>query len=175
MLKVAIGKSENEQINPLLNKVAYTAHVTQENLDDIVWNISSEKRTLSDIVDRMHEFIYGIFEEQPINLNFNVDEELKSLIIKPERRYDLYLIFKELVNNAAKYAMANSITVELGLEGDKVKFYYNDDGIGFEPEKETAGNGLSNIQTRAKNLRGTLVFNSVPGTGTNFLLKFPVK
>jgi ligand-binding sensor domain-containing protein/signal transduction histidine kinase len=175
MLKVVIGKSENTHANSLLNKIAYTAHVTQENLDDIVWNISSEKRTLSDIVDRMHEFIYGIFEGQPINLNFRVADELKNLIIKPERRYDLYLIFKELVNNAAKYAMANNITVELGLEGDKVRFYYNDDGIGFEPQKQTDGNGLSNIQTRARNLRGILEFNSVPGSGTNFLLKFPVK
>lgn len=175
MLKVVIGKLENHSVQPLLNKIAHNTHITQENLDDIVWNISSEKRTLSDIVDRMHEFIYGIFEEQNIRLDFSVADDIKNLVMRPDRRYDLYLIFKELINNAAKYAMANNITVELGLDRDEVKFRYSDDGVGFEPEKQTGGNGLSNIKNRTKNLRGTLVFQSAPGNGTTFLLRFPIK
>jgi signal transduction histidine kinase len=47
-----------------------------------------------------------------------------------------------------------------------------DDGQGFEINNETVGNGIGNMQARAKELGSELVIRSAPEKGTQITLQF---
>lgn len=48
-----------------------------------------------------------------------------------------------------------------------------DDGVGFDPKKDQAGNGLKNIMSRAKKMRGSISLKSKVDMGTVAKIRFP--
>jgi signal transduction histidine kinase len=54
--------------------------------------------------------------------------------------------------------------------GDLI-FSIKDDGVGFEFNKDFTGNGLKNMQQRAKNMGGSLEVRTAKGTGTEIRLQ----
>jgi signal transduction histidine kinase len=78
----------------------------------------------------------------------------------------LYRCAHELVNNAVKYAEANTINVQLMVDDNLVSLNVQDDGVGFDPEAVTGGSGLENIRTRVSAYNGTMTVYASPGKGT---------
>ena len=91
----------------------------------------------------------------------------------PQRK-NLYLIFKEALNNAAKYSGTEKIAVSIKEENKKLLFTLQDFGKGFDASSIKKGNGLDNMQNRAKELNGELDIASATGEGTTILLTMPV-
>lgn len=95
-----------------------------------------------------------------------------DLAIKMEQRRNVYLIFKEAINNAAKYANAGQVSVEIKQSGKGIKLVITDNGAGFIVEEADSGNGLYNMKQRAKELKGTLFISSKLLKGTKIELEF---
>ena len=87
-------------------------------------------------------------------------------------RKNLYLIFKEALNNAAKYADCSAIDVDIKEDNGKVKMVIKDNGKGFDLESAKQGNGLANMRQRAAQMKGTLLIQSEKGSGTVITLVF---
>jgi signal transduction histidine kinase len=81
------------------------------------------------------------------------------------------MIFKEAINNAAKYSAAAKVEIKVAKEKDQLHLSVSDDGIGFITGNETSSNGLKNMKARAEALRGSLHIQSEPGKGTTVLAK----
>lgn len=62
----------------------------------------------------------------------------------------LFRITQEAINNAVRHSQGNHISVRLGHAGGRFLIEIRDDGIGLNPELETAGSGISNMKTRAR-------------------------
>ena len=79
----------------------------------------------------------------------------------------IFRIVQELVSNSLKHANAANITISLSKQGKNVVLQYSDDGIGFDMEKASKGNGLGlqNLESRASMIHGTLDIQSSPGNG----------
>ena len=95
-----------------------------------------------------------ILELKNIELFFNADEKIKSLKVPLQYRSDLFMIFKEAINNIAKYSNAGHAWISLYKNNKYFFLEIKDDGIGFNAQNVTNGNGLRNMQERAKNLKG---------------------
>ena len=91
-----------------------------------------------------------------------------------DKRRDLYLLFKEAVNNLAKYSKARLARIQLSMENNQLKLLVQDDGIGFNAEQVTAGNGLQNMHQRAVLLSGKLDISSKVNQGTRLQLEMPL-
>lgn len=88
----------------------------------------------------------------------------------------IYRIVLESINNVIKHAAAKNVTVQLLKYPDYINITIEDDGIGFDlNEKNFSGNGLSNIVSRVKILKGTIDMDSKPARGTTFLIDIPYK
>lgn len=174
MLNVVSSSVPAGQATELLKKIANTAHLTQENLYDIVWSINSKNSSMTQIVARMKEFMESIFEGQETQLTFFVAESIKNEDLRLDKRYDLYLIFKEMVNNGAKYARASHVNVAIQRLKSEIEVTYEDDGVGFDSTVETEGNGVLNMKQRSLNMGGTFHLTSAPGKGTRIVVRFPV-
>jgi signal transduction histidine kinase len=77
--------------------------------------------------------------------------------------------------NTAKHAQANKVEVSVWTTQDRVLMEVHDDGRGFDPQKVrfTLGHGISNMQTRARNVGGDLEIATEPGKGTTILAWMP--
>lgn len=78
----------------------------------------------------------------------------------------IYRAVHELVNNAVKHSQAEAINVQLILQKDVISVNVQDDGKGFDAQKDYAGNGLQNIQNRVNSVGGTMNIFSSPDKGT---------
>ncbi|QRN82495.1 GAF domain-containing sensor histidine kinase [Chloroflexota bacterium] len=87
----------------------------------------------------------------------------------------LFHICQEGLANIAKHAQAKKVEVTVWTTSDRVLMEIHDDGKGFDTQKVqlTLGHGISNMQTRARNVGGDLELTSEPNEGTTVLVWMP--
>ncbi|MBW3665616.1 MAG: sensor histidine kinase [Actinobacteria bacterium] len=86
----------------------------------------------------------------------------------------VYFCVLEALQNAAKYASASQVTVELSADTDTLTFEVRDDGVGFEPATQQRGRGLQNLEDRLASLDGAVTIGSRPAAGTTVVGRVPL-
>ena len=126
------------------------------------------------ILIRMRQYASEILEAAQIGFSLDMDESCQQVSLPIEKRKDFYLIFKEAINNMAKYSNAKSADIRMGYNHRILTLSIADDGIGFDADKIYSGNGLKNMKARALQLKGELTIQAQPGVGTHIEMKIPV-
>ncbi len=172
----------NAEAEKLLQQVSSNTDSMMEALSDIVWAINTRNDRFDNVVNRMRAFAIEILEPFNINIWFNVSEDVLNIPLDMQQRKNVYLIFKEAVNNIAKYAGCKNVYINIDRQHNKTfVLYIKDDGKGFEEAtlnneaKSLSGNGIRNIKKRAAELAGEVTIHSVPAEGTILNLKFTIK
>lgn len=163
-------REANPEAIPVLQRISQSAAGLLESMQDIIWTIRSNQDTLDDVVIRMREFGLKMAEARDIAFRMEVTESFQPLRLDMAQRRNLYLIFKESINNAIKYAQCTVITVDLRFVHGNLQLTIQDNGTGFDPATVREGNGLQNLRQRALDINGTLSVESVPGQGTTIRL-----
>jgi signal transduction histidine kinase len=145
-----------------------------EAMDDIVWAIKPSNDSMHKVVARMREFATNVFEAKEIDLGFTAADEVNEVKIDMEARRDFFLIFKEAVNNAAKYSKCSRAEVNIYVDKKQLVLQVIDNGTGFDVKKADGGNGLGNMQKRADALQGKLQILSEMKKGTKVQLTIPL-
>ncbi len=176
--KIDSGPAE---LQPLLEQISRNTDNMMEAMSDIVWAINTRNDRFENVVSRVLGFATEILEPLDCTIDINTDNSLDSMVLNMGQRKNLYLILKEAINNAAKYAACNRVWVDIAMHADRrMVIKVRDNGKGFivrqpgEEEWRMGGNGLQNMQKRAKELKGTLTIISSPGSGTEIILEIPV-
>jgi signal transduction histidine kinase len=171
----------NTEVTKLLQQVSKNTDNMMEALSDIVWAINTRNDRFDNVVNRMRAFAVEILEPSNISIQFNVSENISDIHLDMQQRKNLYLIFKEAVNNIAKYAACKNVSVNISRQGNKTfVMEIKDDGKGFEvrvltaEEKSLSGNGIRNMKKRAEELGGEMIIDSIPEKGTTLHLKFNI-
>ena len=174
-----VAKKQIEEVKPetvpLLDRISNNATSLSENMQDIIWTIRSDNDTLEDLVSRMREFGLRVCDAKNIRFNTIVSQSFKASKLSLEQRRNLYLIFREVLNNAVKYAESTQIDLILNLKGRFLKMEIIDNGKGFDINTVKRGNGLNNLEKRAKEINGQIDIRSVPGKGTAINLMVVLK
>jgi signal transduction histidine kinase len=158
----------------LVDRIMDDVRQISGSLDDIVWNISPKNDSLSSVIARMTRYASELFEAKQIAFKFDIPERLDDVKLSMEQRRNIYLIFKESVNNLVKYSRCTHAAVSIRMDKRKVNLTVQDNGIGFDPNAATDRNGIRNLRERAKSLKGNIRIQSAPGMGTTIQLEFPV-
>jgi ligand-binding sensor domain-containing protein/two-component sensor histidine kinase len=157
-----------------IGKISDNSQRMMEAMDDIVWSIKPANDSMQKITARMREFATSILEAKDIELDFKVDEKVNDVKLNMEARRDFFLIFKEAINNVAKYSHCSKCSIQISLHQHRLLLDIKDNGVGFDVNKADSGNGLSNMQKRAEALKGRTTVYSNPGEGTQVTLNMPV-
>lgn len=163
---VAKQKTQEAETAKLLEKIYATSARIMESMNDIVWYINPKNDAMDEVEIRMREFALPLLDAKGIACYFQVDPVLKDVRLSMQQRQHLYLLFKEAINNAVKYAQASEVSVALYREGKRLHLDVVDNGIGFDMTRVKAGNGLRNMEERTKAMNGTFYLQSAPGVGT---------
>jgi len=87
----------------------------------------------------------------------------------------LFRIAQELITNAVRHSQAKTVFLQIIDHGASIMLTVEDDGIGFDPMKESVGLGLRNIRSRTEVLEGTVDIDSTPGKGTMTTIEIPFR
>ena len=145
-----------------------------ESLSDIVWNINPRYDDLQNLFIRMKRYAADMLDGKNINGQFDFPVNEVNLTLSMTQRRDLYLIFKEAVNNLVKYSLAKNAVVKVIAEEHKIELLVQDDGKGFDKNEIRMGNGLQNMEQRAKTSGATVSVLSQPGIGTTVKLDMKI-
>jgi signal transduction histidine kinase/ligand-binding sensor domain-containing protein len=158
-----------------LSSIANIARESVATMSDIVWAITPERDTLRDMVRRMRDHAEEVFETRDIRLILDLPDLAHATRLGVDVRRDLYLIFKEAVNNAARHSRCSTVAIVLRTTGSELCLEVTDDGGGIDRARGSEGNGLGSMRGRAERLRGSLDVVSAPGTGTTVRLRMPIR
>jgi signal transduction histidine kinase len=102
-----------------------------------------------------------------------VETRLASNVKLPsEVQLAFYRVAQESLNNAAKHAHAQHVTLHFSAAHHLVELRITDDGDGFEPDAITPEHfGLMLMQERALEAEAELRIESQPGSGTRIILR----
>ncbi|RYY14608.1 MAG: histidine kinase [Chitinophagaceae bacterium] len=179
--KIYNQQQKNEQLRDALDKISETSGNMISEMSDIVWTINPRNDSMPVMLQRMESFAKPLLAAREIRFHFDYDPGIESLSLGMTQRKNFYLIFKEAVNNAVKYAECLNLYVTIQTRNFRLEMIIRDDGKGFEVHHLTehnrlslSGNGFKNMTVRAKEMKGSCEFLSEPGKGTTVTLQFPI-
>lgn len=174
--RIALLKMEDkETVAGQLQKIQQNTRSIMDNLSQIVWSINPNNDSLEKLIFRMKDFAAEILEPLGIQYAFRQGDNLSELILNPVFRKNIYLIFKEAVNNCAKYSKATEVSISLEVKNSLLFIEIADNGKGFDYQREMIkSNGLQNMENRAKQIGGKFELKTEPERGTLIKLQAPV-
>ena len=155
-----------------LGAIARISRESVASMSDIVWAVDPRRDGLPDLVRRMRLHAEELFSPRGVALEFEAPGEGRLRLGAGVRR-DVFLVFKEALNNAARHSGCSRVAVQLRLEGGGLSLRVADDGAGFDPAVESDGQGLASMRRRAKRLGAALEVGSARGKGTEIVLRVP--
>ena len=158
-----------------LQRINEEVNTSAQALDDIIWNVNNNNDTLEEMVIRMRRFSAELFDHSSTICNLELQPDAAGKKLNMEQRRDVYLVYKESLNNIYKHAAAQTVWVELKMPGNSLKLMIRDDGKGFNIEETTHRNGLKNLKTRVEKWKGKLQIASRPGAGSLIEIIMPVE
>ncbi|MEQ1676571.1 MAG: two-component regulator propeller domain-containing protein [Chitinophagaceae bacterium] len=174
-------EDKKEELNDVLGKISTTSNDMISEMNDIVWAINPRNDSMEKIIQRMESFARPLAAARNIRFELSFDPSVASLQLDMGVRKNFYLIFKEAVNNAIKYSGASELRAAIHSVNNKLVLQVKDNGVGFSPEAELAGNklslsgnGLANMQKRATEIKGELNIISQAGKGSEIQLEIPL-
>jgi signal transduction histidine kinase len=146
--------AKDEQKESLL-EISNMSHDAMERMRDTVWAIDSRKDKYENLIDRMRAFAEKNLNMKQIKHTFKVEVEDSKKFINPEKRQNIYLIFKEAITNICKHSDAKNVNIVFKQEKNTLYLLIYDDGSKMETSNSD-GLGLNNMNMRAKNIGATL-------------------
>ena len=96
-----------------------------------------------------------------------------NIKLTAETTHDIYLVAKELINNAIKHAQCKHIRVKFSRQQKELLLIVADDGTGFDETSISKDrHGLSNIKQRVTAMKGNI--RTQNGNGTRITINIPV-
>ena len=168
-----VKKNQQNEALSLLENLDNDARGAMTDLRETIWLLDKEKVEFGIFLDHLN----GYLKRQKRYLK-NLEVQLKSsvdtrFILNPARSLNLTRIIQEALNNTNKYAEASLFLIECTQKRDEISIILRDNGIGMDTKTEVgAGNGLVNMQERAKLMEAEILIESRTGKGTTISLVF---
>lgn len=164
---------ENTEVKTVLQQIRQNTQSLYHGSKDIIWALQKESSYLKEALLRIQQNAIAIINETEIKLIIEEEPPIKEEVLMPlDYGRNLTLIFKEAINNAIKYAQANQLILRFYEDIDNsIVLELEDNGIGFDTDIQSNGNGLENMQHRAQAIKGKLTVHSLSGIGTLIRLR----
>jgi signal transduction histidine kinase len=165
---------EPEQAANVLSGICITAREGIRALDEIVWAVDPQHDTLESLVSYMGKYAQDFLDAANVVCRLDFPIELPPWEIGAETRHNLFLAFKESLNNTLKHAGATEVRITLSLEPHSFILMIKDNGRGFASPSPTpthnpragGGHGLTNIERRLAAIGGRCEIKTSPMEGT---------
>jgi ligand-binding sensor domain-containing protein len=154
------GVNQNES----LQQIKQNLNEATLGLRDMIWVLDDGLDTTDELATRIKQYAIPVGNAANIDVQVTCTHEAGQLKLSKEEKRNLFLICKEAINNAIKYAEATLITVQIKSSGKKLNITITDNGKGFNIDAVKKGYGLKNMEYRA----GQLSYRIKPSSQLNY-------
>lgn len=161
---------DDEKKNHFINLITESAGDAKEKITDIVWSISPENDDWDIFLSKCRRYASDLLESRGIEYELKIADTISGKLEMNTRQH-LWMIFKEMLTNVVRHSKAKRVDIIMDTNHQKFKMVMQDDGIGFDTNGEVVGNGLKNIEKRAKSIGANLELDSEPSIGTRWTLE----
>lgn len=155
--------AEEEQTEEL-NKIAGVSRQAIHTMSDAVWSIDARSEKMVDLLERMKEYAMEFLSRANIEFSFDQNEiSNRNQNLKPEFRQNIYLIFKEAINNVVKHSDADKVEVKITSLGKHFFMAIKDNGTLSKNAGKLPGQGLKNMKLRAERINGKIEIDTSKG------------
>ena len=145
-----------------LEEITTTTKETADSIRDIIWFLNPEHDKNDDLLSKMKNTAARMLPGIYYTFNSNNGIHFKNIQV----RRNIFLIFKEILNNIAKHSEARNVAINVEDSSSIFQLKIKDDGKGFDRNNIVHGNGLKNIERRVREINGKLNIESKLGLGT---------
>lgn len=155
-------------------------------MDGIVWVINPRHDTFESLAAYLTKFAQDFLGEIGIRCRLDIPLHLPAWEVGAEIRHNLFLSFKEALNNIVKHAGASEVRISITLLPNGFELALEDNGRGFTPVPSALAtnvpsyhtaerSGLLNMSQRMSAIGGECKVESTPGKGTRvaFVIRMP--
>lgn len=152
----------SDELRDTLQQLGSQSRKIVSSLDDIVWSIDSRNDTAGDVTDRMQDYINQVFRAGGPKVNYHFDNLKMDDRLPVHIKENIYLIFKESINNIAKHSNADQVDVMFAYDGKSYRLKVKDNGTASNGTRKS-GQGLRNIELRSNRIGGEVEIRNSDG------------
>jgi two-component system, NarL family, sensor kinase len=158
--------SRNNDIKPLLQNMKSNASGIMMDLRDTIWVLKKDAISITDISDRFKDYVQKISPSYP-DIEIAINEKIiNNKLLSPQIAFNMLRIMQEAFHNAIKHSHCTNLNISISYDGGP-EIKITDNGIGFNNEDQLQpGNGLQNMQKRAKANGWIVYINRLTPSGT---------
>jgi len=168
------GERKANELHCVLNHIVESTNEVVDDMGDIVWTLETRNDNVKSMARRLEAYALSLCMVSRIQFQLDITADIENIQLDMKARKNLYLIAKEAINNAIKYAHCNRLTVTISLDNKGMVMMICDNGIGFDVGSvrtrqldNPIGSGIGNMKLRARELQSDLKIVSIQGEGTS--------
>jgi two-component system sensor kinase len=145
-----------------------------QSVNTVAWSLRPSGLDDLGLPGCIEQFVADCRRIFPIRFELSVAEG--DAKISPPVETALFRIVQEALTNVGRHSRASEASIVLVSSGDSVRVVVEDDGIGFDVDRDRQGRslGLTGMRERARLAGGRLTVDSQPGRGTTVMAEVPV-
>jgi signal transduction histidine kinase len=144
-------------------------------LYETVWAVNPENDNLEAQGNFLCQMVNQLCERTPIRCRFHVQGLPHEVQVSSQTRHNINMAVKEAVHNIVKHAQASEVTIRMSFADGFLNIVIDDDGVGFQPDQQPGGHGLSNMKQRLAKIGGSCFIESKPGKGTTIQMRLQIR
>jgi signal transduction histidine kinase len=168
--KIVARKNATDEWAELSEVVDEVRSLTEETGETARYctNMLETKGVHANLVEEMKRTSNRMLADLEHETNFPDEESLHQL--KPRRRIDLYLFYKECLTNIIRHSGATRVSAELSVSDQDIRLIVSDNGHGLMGAQEP-----ESLRRRAKMLGGSVNVDSLDSGGTQITLQLSLR
>ena len=167
---------QTDSIKPHIQSISRTTREIIQAMDEIVWTINPKNDTLDHLANYIFQYAQEYFQNTGVRCRLDLPARLPDFAISTEQRHNMFMAFKEALNNVLKHANATEVRIGLTVVDGQVTILIADNGRGFSTDQvRSSGNGLDNMKARLERIGGKLVLDTRPAGGTTVRMEADVR
>ncbi len=145
----------------------------EQDIRKISHDLNTDFVSGSGFMDIVESLIQNQTHAYQLSYEFYHSDDINWENLTNKTKIHIYRILQETMQNSYKHAQAKHIKISFQVKNDVICLTIMDDGKGFAINKSKQGIGLKNINSRVREVNGTVQFDSEIDHGTTITIHIP--
>lgn len=170
-----VKSTQDENVRNDILKISNYSTEMVGNMSEIIWAMNSRFDNIDGLIGYVRRYSTEFLTDHHIEPSFLFEGNGLLLPFTGEKRRNIFLVIKEILNNTVKYSAAKKVLININTENNLEILIKEFGGKGFDfNQKSNIGNGLYNIQKRISAIGAEITYSKT-NDGMQTVIKMPIR